>query len=160
MRSEEEVTRAIETYSDTVQRLCLIHLKNQADTEDIFQTVFLKYALCSTVFESPEHEKAWLIRVTLNACKDLLKSFFRSRTVPLDSLLEQAAPEAEDHSEVLQAVLKLPEKYRQVVYLHYYEGYTAPEIGNLLNKNVNSVYTLLNRAKKQLKEALGGEALG
>ena len=74
--------------------------------------------------------------------------------------MEQAAPEAEDHSEVLQAVLTLPEKYRQVIYLHYYEGYTAPEIGNLLHKNVNSVYTLLNRAKKQLKEALGGEALG
>ena len=160
MRSEEEVIRAIETYSDTVQRLCLIHLKNQADTEDIFQTVFLKYALCSTVFENAQHEKAWIIRVTLNACKDLLKSFFRSRTVPLDALLEQAAPEAEDHAEVLQAVLTLPEKYRQVIYLHYYEGYTAPEIGKLLNKNVNSVYTLLHRAKKQLKEILGGEGLG
>ena len=160
MRSEGEVTQAIEAYSDTVQRLCLIHLKNHADTEDIFQTVFLKYALCSTVFESPEHEKAWIIRVTLNACKDLLKSFFRSRTVALDVLAEQAAPEAEDHSEVLQAVLKLPEKYRQVIYLHYYEGYTAPQIGELLHKNVNSVYTLMNRAKKQLKEELGGEALG
>ena len=160
MRSEEEVTRAIETYSDTVQRLCLIHLKNQSDTEDIFQTVFLKYALCSTVFESAQHEKAWIIRVTLNACKDLLKRFFRSRTVPLDTLLEQAAPEAEAHPEVLQAVLTLPEKYRQVIYLHYYEGYTAPELGKLLNKNVNSVYTLLNRAKKQLKEILGGEGLG
>lgn len=98
--------------------------------------------------------------MTLNACKDLLKSFFRSRTVPLDALLEQAAPEAEDHAEVLQAVLTLPEKYRQVIYLHYYEGYTAPEIGKLLNKNVNSVYTLLNRAKKQLKKILGGEGLG
>lgn len=160
MRSEEEVTRAIETYSDTVKRLCLIHLKNHADTEDIFQTVFLKYALCSTVFESAQHEKAWLIRVTLNACKDVLKSFFRSRTVPLDALVEQAAPAAEDHSEVLQAVLALPEKYRQVIYLHYYEGYTAPQMGEILHKNVNSVYTLLSRAKKLLKERLGGEELG
>lgn len=160
MRSEEEVTQAIEAYGDTVKRLCLIHLKNHADTEDIFQTVFLKYALSSVEFEHAQHEKAWLIRVTMNACKDLLKSFFHTRTVPLDVLLEQTAPEAEDHSEVLQAVLRLPEKYRQVIYLHYYEGYTAPEIGDLLHKNVNSVYTLLNRAKKQLKEALGGEELG
>lgn len=160
MRSEEEVTRAIETYSDTVQRLCLIHLKNHADTEDIFQTVFLKYALSATVFESIQHEKAWIIRVTLNACKDLLKSFFRSRTVPLEALGDQAAPEAEDHGDVLQAVMKLPEKYRQVIYLHYYEGYSAPEMGEILHKNVNSVYTLLNRAKKRLKEELGGEELG
>lgn len=160
MRSEGEVTRAIDAYSDTVKRLCLIHLKNQADTEDIFQTVFLKYALSGLVFESAEHEKAWLVRVTINACKDLLRSFFRSHTVPLDALAEQALPEEEDHSEVLQAVLRLPEKYRQVIYLHYYEGYTAPQIGELLHKNVNSVYTLMNRAKKLLKEALGGEELG
>ena len=76
MRSEQEVNRAIEQYSDMVRRLCLIHLKNDADTEDIFQTVFLKYALSSAAFESDEHEKAWLIRVTINACKDLLKSLF------------------------------------------------------------------------------------
>ena len=129
MRSEQEVNRAIEQYSDMVRRLCLIHLKNDADTEDIFQTVFLKYALSSAAFESDEHEKAWLIRVTINACKDLLKSLFHRRTVPLDEILEQPAEMREDHKEVLEAVLSLPQKYREVVYLHYYEGYTAPEIG-------------------------------
>ena len=82
MRSEQEVNRALERYADMVRRICMLHLKNFADTEDIFQTVFLKYALSSVPFESEEHEKAWLIRVTVNACKDLLKSFFRSRTVP------------------------------------------------------------------------------
>ena len=87
MRSEQEVNRAIEQYADAVRRLCMIHLKNYADTEDIFQTVFLKYVLSSVSFESEEHEKAWFIRVTINACKDLLKSFFRSRTVPLEELL-------------------------------------------------------------------------
>ena len=76
MRSEEEANRAIEQYSDTVRRICFLHLKNEADTEDIFQTVFLKYVLSSAEFQSPEHEKAWLIRVTINACRDLLKSFF------------------------------------------------------------------------------------
>ena len=91
MRNEQEVNRAIEQYADTVRRLCMVHLKNHADTEDIFQTVFLKYALSLVAFESQEHEKAWLIRVTINACKDLLKSFFRSRTVSLDKLLAQPA---------------------------------------------------------------------
>lgn len=76
MRSEQEVNRAVEQYADMVRRLCMIHLKNHADTEDIFQTVFLKYALSSVLFESAEHEKAWILRVTVNACKDLLKSFF------------------------------------------------------------------------------------
>ena len=144
-------------YADTVRRICLVHLKNYADTEDIFQTVFLKYALSSLRFSSPEHEKAWLIRVTVNACKDLLKSFFRSRTVPLEELLEQSAPLPPDHREVLEAVLSLPGRYRDVVYLHYYEEYTAPEIARVLGKNVNTVYTLLSRAKQMLREQLGGD---
>ena len=157
MRSEQEVDRAIQRYSDTVRRICLVHLKNYADTEDIFQTVFLKYVLSSVSFESDEHEKAWFIRVTINACKDLLKSFFRSRTVSLEKLMEQPADLAPDHREVLEAVLSLPEKYRDVVYLHYYESYTAPEIAKLLGKNVNTVYTLLTRAKQLLREKLGGD---
>lgn len=157
MRNEVEVNRAIEEHADMVRRLCMIHLKNYADTEDIFQTVFLKYALRSVAFESPEHEKAWLIRVTVNACKDLLKSFFRSRTVPLDELLEHPAQLSPDHREVLEAVLALPSKYRDVVYLHYYEGYTAPEIGQILGKNTNSIYTLLTRSRQMLREKLGGD---
>ena len=157
MRSEEEVADAIQRYADTVRRLCMVHVKSYADTEDIFQTVFLKYALRSDPFDSREHEKAWIIRVTINACKDLLKSFFRSRTVPLEELAGQAAPLAPDHREVLEAVLSLPPKYKDVVYLHYYEGYTAPEIGRILGKNVNTIYTLLTRSKQLLKEKLGGD---
>ena len=157
MRSEEEANRAIERYSDTVRRLCMIHLKNEADTEDIVQTVFLKYVLSFVSFESEEHEKAWFIRVTINACRDLLRSFFRKNTVPLDQLLDQPAPVGEDHREVLEAVLSLPPRYKDAVYLHYYEGYTAPEISRILGKNVNTVYTLLGRARQLLKEKLGGE---
>lgn len=157
MRSEEEVKRAVEQYADTVRRLCMIHLKNYADTEDIFQTVFLKYALSTTAFESQEHERAWLIRVTINACKDLLKSFFRSRTVSIEEILEQPAAPSEEHREVLEAVLSLPVKYRKVIYLHYYEGYTAPEIGRILGKNVNTVYSLMKRAREMLRDRLGGE---
>ena len=134
----------------------MLHLKNYADTEDIFQTVFLKYALSSVEFKSKEHEKAWMIRVTINACKDLLKSFFRKHTVSIDQLIEQPAPIPQNHREVLEAVLSLPKKYKDVVYLHFYEGYTAPQIGEILGKNVNTVYTLLTRAKKILKTKLGG----
>ena len=157
MRSEWEALRAIDRYADLVRRVCMIHLKNHADTEDIFQTVFLKYVTGTTEFESEEHEKAWFIRVTINACKDLLRSFFRSRTVSLDDLLEQPDQVPEDHREVLEAVLALPDKYRDVVYLHYYEGYTAPEIGTILHKNPNTVYTLLTRARDELRKMLGGE---
>ncbi len=157
MRSEEAVNRAIEQYSDTVRRLCMIHLKNYADTEDIFQTVFLKYVLSSVSFENDEHEKAWFIRVTINACKDLLKNFFRSRTISLDSVMEQPAELSPDYREVLEAVFSLPQKYRDVVYLHYFEDYTAPEISRILGKNVNTIYTLLNRSRQVLREKLGGD---
>jgi len=157
MRSEQEVNRAIEKYADTVRRLCMIHLKNYADTEDIFQTVFLKYVLSSVPFENEEHEKAWLIRVTINSCKDLLKSFFRSRTIPLEAVMEQPAELPPDNREVLEAVLSLPQKYRDVVYLHYYEEYTAPQISRILGKKVNTVYTLLTRSRQMLQEKLGGD---
>lgn len=160
MRNEQEVTRAIAQHSDTVRRICMLHLKNHADTEDIFQTVFLKYALSSVAFESPEHEKAWLIRVSVNACKDLIKSFFRSHVISLEELLEQPALIEEEHKEVLEAVLSLPSKYKDVVYLHYYEGYTAPEISHILGKNVNTIYTLLTRSKQLLRNMLGGDGYG
>ncbi len=160
MRSEQEANRAIEQYAGLVRRICLMHLKNQADSEDIFQTVFLKYVLSSAVFENEEHEKAWFVRVTINACKDLLKSFFRSRTVPLDELTDLPADTSADTRDVLDAVLSLPEKYRDAVYLHYYEGYTAPEIGHIMKKNVNTVYSLLTRSKKLLQERLGGDEDG
>lgn len=157
MRSETEISRAIDEYSDMIRRLCMLHLKNYADTEDIFQTVFLKYALSSVEFENKEHEKSWVIRVTLNACKDLLKSFFRKRTVSIDQVIEQPAPVPQDHRDVLEAVLSLPKKYKDVVYLYFYEGYTAPQISKILGKNVNTVYTLLTRSKKMLKTKLGGD---
>lgn len=157
MRNEQEVNRVVERYSDTVRRLCMIYLKNDADTEDIFQTVFLKYVLSSVVFENDEHEKAWIIRVTINACKDLLKSFFHSRTVSLEEIPEQPAELTPDHREVLEAVLSLPQKYRDVVYLHYYEDYSAPEISRILGRNVNTVYTLLTRSRLLLREKLTGD---
>lgn len=157
MRSEQEARSAIDRYADLVLRLCMVHLKNAADTEDVFQNVFLKYVLSSVVFESEEHEKAWFIRVTLNACKDWLKSLFRRRTVPLDEWTAVSAPIDDEHREVLEAVRALPARYRDVVYLHYYEGYTAPQIGSLLGIKTNTVYTSLNRSRAMLQTMLGGE---
>lgn len=79
MRSEQEVNQAVELYADMIRRICFYHLKNYADTEDIFQTVFLKYLLYDKPFATAEHEKAWLIRVSVNACKDHLKSFLGAK---------------------------------------------------------------------------------
>ena len=108
-------------------------------------------------FGNESHEKAWFIRITINACKDLLKSFFRRQTVPIDEITELPATFSPRDHEIFNAVLSLPKKYKDVVYLHFYEGYTAPEIGDILGKNVNTVYTLLTRSKKLLKEKLGGD---
>lgn len=160
MEREQAVQAAVERYGSTVRRLCMVYLKNEADTEDIFQTVFLQYFLHGTGLSNGEQERAWIIRVTINACKDLLKSAFRRRTVPLETALNEAAVYDPQHREVLEAVLSLPSKYREVVYLHYYEGYTAAEIGTILHKNENSVYTLLRRAREQLKRKLEGEEDG
>lgn len=159
MKTEHEISRAIDRYADTVRRLCMIYLKNHADTEDIFQNVFLKYALSSDSFASAEHEKAWIIRVTINSCKDLMKNFFRSRTVSLDKVMDRPDETTPENREVLEAVLSLPAKYRSVVYLHYYEGYTAPEISRITGKKTNTVYTHLNRSRQLLKEKLGGEII-
>ncbi len=159
MRSEAEVNQAVDRYADTIRRICMVHLKNDADTEDIFQTVFLKYLLSSAVFENDEHEKAWFIRVTVNACKDLLKSFLRRRVMSLEEVVPQGKEVSDDHREVLEAVLSLPEKYKDVVYLSFYEGYSAAEIAEMLHKNVNTVYTWINRAKGLLRKILGGDGI-
>lgn len=157
MRPEYEVERAVEEYSDMVRRICLLHLKNYSDSEDIFQTVFLKYALFEGEFESREHEKAWLIRVTLNACKDFFRNFARLNTLPLDVLTEEAASENPEYREVLEAVMSLPKKYKDVIYLHYYEGYSGAEIGQILRLKEGSVYSLLSRGRDMLKERLGDD---
>ena len=157
MLSEQQVNRAIELYADMIKKICMLHLKNHADTEDIFQTVFLKYTTSSPVFENQEHEKAWLIRVTINACHDLIRSFFRSKTVSLDAVSEQLSELSIPDRDVLEAVLSLPVQYKDVVYLYYYEGYSAVEIAGILHKKVNTIYTLLSRAKALLRKTLGGD---
>lgn len=159
MRSEHQVNQAIGRYADMVQRICLLHLKNPHDTEDIFQKVFLKYTLYSGTFENSEHEKAWLIRVALNACKDFLRDYYRKNKVSLETLSETPITGQQENRELLEAVLSLPPKMKDAIYLFYFEGYTGPEIGKIMRKSENTVYTLLARARAKLKELLGGDEL-
>lgn len=159
MKSETEAVRAVEKYADTVRRICFLHLKNHHDVEDVFQDVFLKYVLYTGTFESDAHEKAWLIRVAINRCKDVLKTFFRRMSVSFEEIHTEPFYIQDDDHRILDAVLRLPEKYRDVIYLFYYEGFTACEIADILAKNENTVYTWLSRAKAKLRDELGGEQL-
>ncbi|MDO4275704.1 MAG: sigma-70 family RNA polymerase sigma factor [Eubacteriales bacterium] len=158
MASEQEINRVVEEYADTVRRICYSYMKNYHDTEDIFQTVFLKYIKAQPDFVNQENEKAWFIRVTINCCKDYLKNFFRRNTCSFQEI-DEPFREDEELSGVREAVLSLPEKYRLPVYLHYYEGYTASEIGRILGKKENTIYTRLSRGKDLLRKELGGEWL-
>lgn len=157
MKSEEEICRVIESYADMVRRICFVHLKNRHDTEDVFQIVYMKYLLYSGAFESQEHERAWFARVTINACTDWLRKLSRRKWVPLEFVNEEAAAMEAEEGELLEIVLKLPEKYRNVIYLYYYEKYSAVEIAKILGKKENTIYTWLSRAKNMLRQKLGGE---
>ncbi len=137
-----------------------MYLQNSHDTEDIFQTIFLKYALSVTAFKNGQHEKAWLLRVSMNCCKDYLKNSWRKKVALTDACVDILQDMKEDYSDVLAAIRTLKPNYRDAVYLHYYEGYTAKEIAKIMGKRENTIYSLLNRARSQLKEVLGGEYSG
>lgn len=158
MRTEHEAKQALDAHGDSVRRICFLHLKNHADVEDVFQEVFLKYILYEHLFESDAHERAWLLRVAINQCNDLLKSFFRKRVSSLEDTTIESLSIQDDYKELLDTVLQLPDKYRDVIYLHYYEGYAATEIARMLSKRENTIYTWLARARTKLKETLGGES--
>ena len=151
----QEAERLVETYSDLVLRLSYSYLNQTQDAQDICQTVFLKLLERAPDFVSSDHEKAWIIRTTANTCKDLLKSPWRQRSQSLDVGLEVPAPQAGDGS-VLEAVNQLPPHYRAVIYLFYYEGYQAAEIGQILGIPTATVHTRLARGRTKLKELLGG----
>lgn len=157
MRSEQDVNRAIELYADTVKRICFLHLKNYHDTQDIFQKVFLKYLTYDGQFESESHRKAWFIRVTVNACKDWLRDYYRKNALSIEEAVNEYVSSDNGSREVISAVLSLEPKYKNVVYLFYFEGYSVGEISKMLQKKENTVYSLLSRAREKLKKELGGE---
>ncbi|MBD9244309.1 MAG: sigma-70 family RNA polymerase sigma factor [Coriobacteriaceae bacterium] len=154
--TRQEAERLVNTYADLILRLSYTYLSHTYDAQDICQMVFLKLIERRPAFASSEHEKAWIIRTTINACKDHLKSHWHKTTVPIEAAQHVPAPAAEPGS-ILASVNLLPPKYRAVIYLHYYEGYTAPEIAQLLGRLPSTVSTQLRRGREQLKTLLEKE---
>ena len=148
--SEETVRAVIGCYGDMVMRIAYQNTRDRAESEDIVQEVFLALFL-RPLPKSEEHLKAWLIRVTINKSRNVLKAA-RRKVLPLD---ERIAPpsswERPSEAEVLEALFALPFDERNALYLFYYEGYSAKEIGKLLRRSENAVYILLSRARKRLR---------
>ncbi len=144
------------TYGDMVYRLALVRTRNASDAEDITQEVFLRMLKSSPSFTSAEHQKAWLITVTINCSKSLLGSAFRRHTVALDVIGEPQSDDAMPDSTVYDAVLNLPGKYRTAIHLFYYEDYSIKEIADIMHASETAVKTWLHRARQQLKESLKG----
>lgn len=136
-------------YRDDVYRLAVSYTRSREDAEDVCQTVFLK--LMDQRKIEPGKEKQWLLRVTANECRNLLRSHWWKTTVPMDETLSVEPPEVND---TLRSVLWLPPKYRVVVYLHYYEMLSTQEIGSLLHISQSNVTTRLSRARQMLKKEL------
>lgn len=151
----DEVTakRLVDTYADLILRVSYQYLKQTCDAEDICQSVFLKYITHDMRFDSVEHEKAWIIRTTINACKDHVKSSFFRRTVALDDAERIAAPAVPD-SWLLDMMKALPEKYRISLYLYYYEEYSAREIGQILDVSEHAVTQYLSRGRRKLRNLI------
>lgn len=147
----------VQTYADLILRLSYTYLRSTQDAEDICQTVFLKYLTAAPPFESPAHERAWILKTAANACKDVLRSAWRTRTCGLEACGEAAAPPMPEDHGVLAAVQALPELYRVPLYLHYYEGYTFREIAEILNIRPATVNSRIDRGRRRLRKSLGGE---
>lgn len=153
-----EAQRLVDTYSDLILRLSYTYLGSTDDAQDICQTVFLKLLQHPPAFRDGGHERAWVIRTAVNLCKDCLKSRWRRTTVSLDAAEGVPAPQPEEGS-LLGAVALLPPKYRTVIYLYYYEGYSAKEIAALLGEKPATVFTRLDRGRRQLRTYLEQEEL-
>ena len=153
---EFQAKRLVNLYADMILRISYQYLKQTCDAEDICQTVFLKYLTANMTFDSMEHEKAWIIRTTINACKDHLKSAFFRRTAPLDDAAQMAAPAVPD-SWLLDAMKGLPENYRLSLYLYYYEEYSAREIAQVMGVSESAVGQYLARGRRKLRSIITDE---
>lgn len=153
---EQEVFQSvINRYQDTVYRVALHCLGRPQDAEDAMQDVFLRLYIRKESFESEEHLRRWLIRITINVCRDMLKNPWRRRRVSLDRVPEPIFEQPEQ-KELYQEVLNLPEKYRVVLVLFYYEEFSTKEIAEILGLGQSAVTTRLSRARSLLKQRLKG----
>ena len=141
-------------YKDKVFRTALAIMGSYADAEDVSQEVFLKLYEKQPDFESTEHEAAWLVRVTVNLCKNQLRSFWRKNTLPL---LETHPAQDEEQHGLTEIVYSLPPKYRTVIHLYYYEGYSTKEIAEITGQKESTVRSHMRRARHTLKDYLEGE---
>ena len=142
-------------YGNTVYRLAYAQTRSQHDADDIFQEVFLRVAQHRPVFDSEAHEKAWILRVTLNCLKSHWRAAWRRHDVPLDERIPFPAPEERALDNALR---QLSPKYRAAVHLFYYEGYSAEEIARMTGEKPSTIRTRLTRARAQLRDLLKGES--
>lgn len=154
MHTNAEVERVVDEYATMLLRVAYSQLNNRAEAEDAVQEVLLKYMEKAPTFQSEGHEKAWLLRVTINHCKNHLASaWFRKRAD-----LDEGIPALDNaEREVVSAVAALPVKYRAVVHLYYFEGYSTKEIADILHSRPNTVSSRLSRARALLAKALKEE---
>ena len=145
--------KMIEKYSNMIYRLALVRTRTKENAEDVYQEVFLRLSKKMPEFESEEHEKAWLIKVTINCSKNLLNSAFLRHTTEMK---EEIVFETKERHEIYYAVQELPLKYRTIIHLHYYEGYKINEISKILNMKENTIKSRLARAREKLKERIEG----
>ena len=156
VRSQEEMAALYHRHVSMVYQICLMLLKNVPDAEDATQNVFRKVMEQDKPFRDPEHEKAWLIVTARNECRDQLKHWWRRNRESETALLQVRSRQPED-SGLKELIWELPEQDRLVLYLYYYQGYTAQEIAELLGKNPSTVRTWLVRARKKLKLRMEAE---
>lgn len=158
LRTNEELSQIYDRHVQTVYRVCFMYMKNRHDTEDMVQETFIRLYKDDTIFESFEHEKAWLIRTATNLCKDFFRNWWR-KTVSFDEISEVAVEPDPDIDETLEKVMALPSKYKTAVYMYYYEGYTTVEIAKILKMNDSTVRSHLHTGRKLLKIEMEGELI-
>lgn len=147
----------LDTYSQTLIRLSYTYVKNMYDAEDVVQDVFVALLKRGRPFDSPEHEKAWLLRTAINKSKNCVTSARVKKTVSLDDNTNaDTEDQSQEKSAVMEAVLSLPEKYRTVIHLFYYDGYSINEIAEIVGKKPATVGTLLARGRSMLKKMMIG----
>ncbi|MUT68354.1 RNA polymerase sigma factor [Paenibacillus sp. NEAU-GSW1] len=155
--SDDDIAEVYQRHVDTVYRLCFMYLKNASDAEDAVQSVFLKLLKIGKKFADHEHEKAWLIVTAKNYCKDMLKSWWKFRRVRMDHLPELFNSENQEQAnELMETLLALPPKYKDVLYLYYYEDYSVKDISAMLNRNESTIQSQLANGRKRLKVRLEG----
>ena len=156
-RPANDIETVMNSYGNMLFRLCLIMLGNASDAEDVIQETMIKYLQKAPRFADAEHEKAWLIKVSTNHCKDVLRFRKKHQMVDIEQIKEFMKEESD--SGIIDALMTLPEKYKIVLILHYVEGYSTKEIAEMIGKTVSAVKMRLQKGRVLLKEAYGRECM-